>query len=114
VSVSKEAKEHHHEELERCKFLNLSTRSFIKANCNFHVMTLYNEIQKRKLSDDMNPCDLKKKISYSKWYSKRKEKERNKEKDGDSLEDLKQLLDFQRVNIRDINMDYLFRRQFEV
>ena len=66
VCIERSEGEHHHEELESCKSLNHNARSFIRANCNFHVMTLFNEIQKRKLSEDMNPCELKRKISYSK------------------------------------------------
>ena len=106
VCMERSEGEHDHDESERCKSLSHNARSFIHANSNCHVVTLFNEIQKRKLNNDMNPSELKKKISYSKWYSKRKEKERNKEKDGDSLEDLKQFLDSQKIDIRHINIEY--------
>jgi hypothetical protein len=68
---------HNHDELNCLTSLPRSAGSFINENNTFPVMILFNEIKKRKMCDNMNPMELKKKISHSKWYSRRKEKRKN-------------------------------------
>ena len=53
----------------------------------------------------MNPVELKKKISYSKWKCRRKEKNEKKKGNGCSLEDLKQFLDLNFMPIEHFNTD---------
>ena len=107
ICIERSEGTHNHDELNCFSSLPRSAGSFINENNNFPVMILFNEIKKRKLCENMNPIELKKKISHSKWYSRRKEKRNKQQGNGGSLQALKIYLESRTVKLGDVNMTSL-------